>query len=127
MDSLEDLWNTTPTTDEIQREMGFLRKDLKILKTKKALLEEARNITITIIKKVCTSRDNFLKLVNSKELGFLPVLCHVAVSKVMGIREKALELLVLLNRDSDMRETLLGDEDVFSLFVSSMVKVKFLI
>ena len=35
LSNLEILWNTTPTTYQIQREIGFIKKELKIIRQKK--------------------------------------------------------------------------------------------
>jgi hypothetical protein len=35
LSNLEILWNTTPTTYLIQREIGFIKKELKIIRQKK--------------------------------------------------------------------------------------------
>ena len=123
LDSLEEKWNTHPTTDELQRDIGFLRKDLKVLKDRKANLEEARNLSITVIKKLCTLSDNFLKLGTSKEIGLIPILCDIVYrSEVIGIRLKAVEILCDFSADENVKVALL-EEDNFQPLIACMVEV----
>ena len=118
---LEEKWNTTPTTFELQRDIKAIRKDIQDLRAQKAFLEEARNVTLAILIKMFSLDENVTLLGTKKEYDIVKVLCHVALTEIMEIRLKAVELLLALATNEDTRSVLISD--YLDVFLQTLIQV----
>ena len=107
-EQLEALWNTTPTTHEIQRGIGYLRKDLKVLRIKKAFMQEARNYCLAILLKLSSLPSNIKGMCSAPSSVLPGGALLAALSKVVSLdtgetRLKALKIILHFSLDDDVR------------------------